>query len=124
MQALSPNCLILYVASVAHSVEFYRQLLGAAPLEQHPGFASFKLGENIVLGLWACQDVLPLAQATAGAAELVIQSASRAEVDSTHANWLATGWPDLQAPTAMDFGYTATTADPDGHRVRVFCPAE
>jgi hypothetical protein len=29
------------------------------------------------------------------------------------------GWPVLQAPTLMDFGYTATTADPDGHRARV-----
>ncbi|MBH9578089.1 VOC family protein [Inhella proteolytica] len=122
MQALIPNCLILYVASVAHSVEFYRHLLGAAPLEHHPGFASFQLGERMVLGLWARADVLPVAEAAPGAAELVIQCASPAEVDARHAAWLATGWPDLQAPMAMDFGYTATTADPDGHRVRVFCP--
>ena len=29
----------------------------------------------------------------------------------------------LQQPTAMDFGYTFTVQDPDGHRVRVFAPA-
>ncbi|HVW91717.1 MAG TPA: drug:proton antiporter, partial [Devosia sp.] len=26
----------------------------------------------------------------------------------------------LQEPTEMDFGFTFTAADPDGHRLRVF----
>ena len=28
--------------------------------------------------------------------------------------------PILRAPTQLDFGYTFTSADPDGHRVRIF----
>lgn len=33
------------------------------------------------------------------------------------------GLPMLQTPTTMDFGYTFTATDPDGHRLRVFSPA-
>jgi predicted lactoylglutathione lyase len=29
----------------------------------------------------------------------------------------------LQKPTQMDFGYTFTVADPDGHRLRAFAAA-
>ena len=28
----------------------------------------------------------------------------------------------LQEPTTKDFGLTFLAADPDGHRLRVFCP--
>lgn len=43
---------------------------------------------------------------------------------TVHARWRARGCVVLQAPTAMDFGYTFTVQDPDGHRVRVFAPEE
>jgi predicted enzyme related to lactoylglutathione lyase len=29
----------------------------------------------------------------------------------------------VQPPTRMEFGYTCTALDPDGHRLRVFAPA-
>jgi predicted enzyme related to lactoylglutathione lyase len=45
-------------------------------------------------------------------------------VDAAAASWRAAGWPVLQPPTPLDFGYTAVTADPDGHRVRVFRPTQ
>ena len=33
------------------------------------------------------------------------------------------GGPPVEAsPTFMDFGYTFTAKDPDGHRLRVFAP--
>jgi hypothetical protein len=28
----------------------------------------------------------------------------------------------VQSPIAMDFGFTFTAVDPDGHRLRVFAP--
>jgi hypothetical protein len=28
----------------------------------------------------------------------------------------------VQGPLHMSFGYTFTVIDPDGHRLRVFCP--
>lgn len=116
---MQPSILILYVANVGHSVEFYSKLLGAAPLEQHPNFAMLKLNESTNLGLWARHDAEPKATVEAGSVELGLVVGSDAEVDGAHAAWRAAGWPDLQAPTQMDFGYTATTSDPDGHRVRV-----
>ena len=30
----------------------------------------------------------------------------------------------IQEPTKMDFGFTFTAADPDGHRLRVFNPSQ
>jgi hypothetical protein len=30
----------------------------------------------------------------------------------------------IQEPVKMDFGFTFTAADPDGHRLRVFAPAQ
>jgi predicted enzyme related to lactoylglutathione lyase len=44
-------------------------------------------------------------------------------VRATHADWLARGLDVLQPPTPMDFGFTFTAGDPDGHRLRVFAPA-
>jgi predicted lactoylglutathione lyase len=46
------------------------------------------------------------------------------QVHAAVSAWQAAGWPLLQSPTAMDFGFTAVTADPDGHRVRVFRPTQ
>lgn len=119
---MQPSCVILYVTNVGHSVEFYSKLLGAAPMEHHPNFAMFKLNESTTIGLWARADAEPKATVQAGSMELGVVVGSTAEVDAAHAQWQAAGWPNLQSPTEMDFGYTATTSDPDGHRVRVFRP--
>ena len=37
--------------------------------------------------------------------------------------WLARGLTLIQAPTRMEFGYTCMALDPDGHRLRLYCPA-
>jgi predicted enzyme related to lactoylglutathione lyase len=41
---------------------------------------------------------------------------------ATIARWQALGARIAQAPTRMDFGFTAAALDPDGHRLRVFAP--
>ena len=121
---MQPDCLILYVNSPAESVLFYRALLGRDAIEQSPNFAMFPLNERTMLGLWAAHDVQPASSQRGGGAEIGITVATDAEVDAAVSAWTAAGWPVLQSPTAMDFGYTAVTADPDGHRVRVFRPTQ
>jgi catechol 2,3-dioxygenase-like lactoylglutathione lyase family enzyme len=122
--AMQPDCLILYVHSPAESVLFYRSLLGREPVEQSPNFAMFMLNDKTMLGLWAAHDVQPASGQRGGGAEIGITARTDAEVDAAAASWRAAGWPVLQPPTRLDFGYTAVTADPDGHRVRVFRPTQ
>jgi len=121
---MQPDCLILYVNSPAESALFYRSLLGREAVEQSPNFAMFMLNDKTMLGLWAAHDVEPASSLRGGGAEIGITVPTDAEVDAAAASWMAAGWPVLQAPTALDFGYTAVTADPDGHRVRVFRPTQ
>lgn len=113
---------ILYVRNPLESAVFYGRLLALKPLEQSPGFAMFALGEKGMLGLWKAADVQPAAT-PAGGAELCFTLATNAEVDACLARWEAEGVRVLQRPTDMDFGYTFTAADLDGHRLRVFAPA-
>ena len=49
--------------------------------------------------------------------------ASAKEVETLYADWKRKGAAILQEPVTMDFGRTFLAADPDGHRLRVFCPA-
>jgi predicted enzyme related to lactoylglutathione lyase len=45
-------------------------------------------------------------------------------VRDTAKAWKLLGLDIIQEPTKMDFGFTFTAADPDGHRLRVFAPAQ
>ncbi|TDP72497.1 VOC family protein [Roseateles toxinivorans] len=117
-----PNFILLYVNSPATSAHFYSRLLAKPPVEASPTFALFALDSGLMLGLWARQTVAPAASCTGGGTELAFTLDSVRAVDALHEQWLALGLPILQAPTAMDFGYTFTAADPDGHRLRAFVP--
>ena len=114
--------ILLYVDSPPKSVAFYRELLGHAPVEEHPTFALFVLSSGVKLGLWSKADVNPPATAQAGGSELCFTVDSADRVRATHAAWAERGFPILQTPTEMDFGHTFVAADPDGHRLRVFAP--
>jgi catechol 2,3-dioxygenase-like lactoylglutathione lyase family enzyme len=118
-----PSYALLYVADVPRSVEFYARLLALQPVQSMPTFALFVLPSGFKIGLWDRADVQPpvnSSNAQPGGSELCMTVDSPAEVDA----WVAESWtlgrPVLQAPTTMDFGYTAVVADPDGHRLRVF----
>ena len=119
-----PNIVILYVTDVPASFAFWSALLGRPAVEKAETFAMLPLRDGTMLGLWKVDDVEPAATATGGGTEICFTVASAAQVDATHADWTARGLAILQAPTEMDFGRTFTAADPDGHRLRVFCPAE
>lgn len=115
--------ILLHVESPADSARFYEGLLGTPPLEQSPTFAMFALPSGARLGLWSRYTVEPAATARGGAAEIAMVVPSAGAVDAAHADWRSRGIAILQEPTDLDFGRTFTAADPDGHRLRVFCPS-
>lgn len=113
---------LLHVSDPAASARFYQALLERPPIEASPTFAMFALGPGAMLGLWQRDGVAPASAGSPGCSELALAVADRTTVDARHARWVALGCALLQAPTAMDFGYTAVVQDPDGHRIRVFTP--
>ena len=119
----TPNFVILYVDNPISSAAFYARLLDRPALETSPTFAMFSLHNGVMLGLWSRHTVQPGASANAGAAEIAFIADSKEALQNLHTDWKAKGLPMLQPPTQMDFGFTFTAADPDGHRLRVFVPA-
>jgi catechol 2,3-dioxygenase-like lactoylglutathione lyase family enzyme len=111
---------ILLVRDPARSARFYRDILGAEPVEQSPTFAMFALPSGVAIGLWSSKTVEPAVGGSAGASELCFMEQ---DVDDVYAAWSERGIPMAQAPTDLDFGRTFVALDPDGHRVRVFRPA-
>ena len=109
---------LLYVADPLKSADLYETILGIAPVDREPTFSMFLLPNGRMLGLWLKEDVEPKAN-SAGGAELGFTEQSREAVDARIAAFKAAGLTILQPPTDMDFGYTFTAADPDGHRLRV-----
>ncbi|WP_053268579.1 VOC family protein [Pseudomonas chlororaphis] len=114
--------LLLYVDSPATSANFYSRLLDRPPVELSPTFALFILDSGLKLGLWSRQDVEPATQVVGGGGELALGVADNQTVDRLHIQWAESGVSIAQDPTALDFGYTFVALDPDGHRLRVFCP--
>lgn len=113
---------LFHVADPEASARFYAQLLDRPAAEVSPTFAMFPLGPEAMLGLWKLDTVQPASGGQPGASELAFAVQGRDAVEARHARWRALGCTVLQAPTAMDFGYTFTAQDPDGHRLRVFAP--
>ncbi len=115
------NFIIAYVADVPKSAALYGKLLGLEPVEACPNFAMFVLANGIQLGLWASHDVQPAANPPGGV-ELCFAAADEASVNALLADWRGLGLTIVQTPAIMDFGYTFTAVDPDGHRLRAFAP--
>ena len=120
----APSFLLLYVANPAASAAFYSGLLGGPILDSSPNFAMLPLGGGLMLGLWAKHDVAPASSISGGGAEIGFTAANDDAVRARHADWAARGLVIIQEPVKMDFGFTFTAADPDGHRLRVFAPAQ
>ena len=118
-----PSYILLYVESAAASAAFYGDLFGRPPVESSPGFALFVLGSGVKLGLWTRHTVEPVATGTGGG-EIAIAVADMDTLHTVYADWVRRALPIAQPPTDMDFGRTFVALDPDGHRLRVFVPAE
>lgn len=121
---MQPNHMILfYVKDPLASAAFYSRLLGADAIDASPGFAMFKINDGTMLGLWNSNGVQPKPEAAAGASELGFHVSNKSEVEDYHTRWLNDNVQIAQTPTQMDFGYTFTALDLDGHRLRVFAAA-
>ncbi|CAJ1872738.1 VOC family protein [Aeromonas jandaei] len=120
---LVPQFTILYVTNPTRSALFYRELFGREPVEESPTFAMFVFESGARLALWSSAAVEPAVTQTAGAMELAFALPDDDAVDRLSAEWLARGLTQIQAPTEMEFGYTCMALDPDGHRLRLYCPA-
>ena len=118
----SPNFVILYVDQPQQSGAFYTGLLGREPVQSSPTFVLFALDNGLMLGLWSRHTVEPAASAAGGGGEVAFAVGDIATVAATHDEWARRGLKILQAPVDMDFGHTFVALDPDGHRLRVFCP--
>ncbi|WP_368161104.1 VOC family protein [Aeromonas sp. R5-3] len=120
---LVPQFTILYVTNPTRSALFYRELFGREPVEESPTFAMFVFESGARLALWSSATVEPAVTQMAGAIELAFALPDDDAVDRLSAEWLARGLTLIQAPTKMEFGYTCMALDPDGHRLRLYCPA-
>ena len=116
------NTILNYVADVPKSAALYARLVDGELVEQSQNFAMFALANGTSLGLWKREDVEPRATLPGGN-ELGFSVDSDEAVRKTRDEWVALGLRIIQEPTQMDFGYTFTAADFDGHRLRVFSPA-
>ena len=112
--------IIFYVGDVAKSLDFYTRILERDPVESSPNFAMYELKPGTMFALWARDDVQPTIPVHGTSGELAILVDNKSVVESLHKRWSANKTVIAQAPMAMDFGYTFTALDPDGHRVRVF----
>lgn len=112
---------ILYVDNPTASAAFYADLLGQQPAETSPTFAMFGLPSGVGIGLWSRHTVEPAAVAAGGGGELAFTAD---DVDAVYADWAGRGLSFAQPPTDLDFGRTFVALDPDGHRLRVFAPAQ
>ena len=118
-----PHFVLLYVDEPQASAAFYARMLERQPLDSSPNFVMFELSPDLRLGLWARRDVQPAPGVAAGAGELAMAVGTSDEVEALCADRKRKGATILQEPVTMDFGRTFLAADPDGHRLRVFCPA-
>jgi predicted enzyme related to lactoylglutathione lyase len=118
-----PHFILLYVDDPRASAEFYARLLDRKPLDSSPNFVMFDLSPDLRLGLWARRDVEPAPRSASDTGELAMAVGTNEEVEALCADRKRKGAAILQAPATMDFGRTFLASDPDGHRLRVFCPA-
>jgi len=95
-------------------------------MESSPSFVMFALDSGVMLGLWSKHTVEPAVPKIplGGSGELAFSVADANAVKAMHAEWSQRGLEILQQPVRMDFGYTFTAIDPDGHRLRVFAPCD
>ncbi|HET6450269.1 MAG TPA: VOC family protein [Spirochaetia bacterium] len=121
---MHPNFIILYVKDPKTSAEFYSRLLETQPVEESPTFVMFAWQPGMMFGLWIRDGVAPSVAAMPGASELALSVEDRPRVEALRQKWAQAGVTVALEPTRLDFGYGFVALDPDGHRIRVFTPAE
>lgn len=120
---MTPDFPILYVDDPLKSADLYGRILGRPAIEASPTFAMFVFANGMKLGLWSRADVKPAVTVHPGGSELSFTVENAARVDAIAAEWRAMGQRIAQDPVDLPFGHSFVGLDPDGHRLRVYCPA-
>lgn len=126
MQNPKLDWVLLFVDDTQKSAAFYSRLLGQQPMpppKSPTEFVMFPQPSGWTLGLWHKSEAVPNAGAPGGS-EISVTEDSADAVRERHAQWVSDKVQIVQNPTTLDFGTTFTALDPDGHRIRVFAPAE
>ena len=111
---------ILFVQNPVKSIEFYSALCDARVVEVHPSFALMVFENGMQLALWSRLTAEPAVTAPAGGCEIMFTVGTKEELEALYLDWgVSRGITMCQKPTLVDFGYTFTALDPDGHRLRV-----
>ena len=111
--------LLLAVANPRKSAELYGQILEAEPVAASDTFVLYAQPNGFKLGLWLKDEMRPATGRPDGA-DISFSVADNDAVRALYTRWTGLGSEVLQEPTDMDFGFTFTVADPDGHRLRAF----
>ena len=114
-----PSHILSYVADARRSTSLYTKILGFRPVEATPTYSVFALPSGGRLALRSRNGVEPRATLPGGT-ELCFSVDSDDDVRRTRDAWFKLGLKIIQEPINMDFGFTFTAADPDGHRLRVY----
>jgi catechol 2,3-dioxygenase-like lactoylglutathione lyase family enzyme len=114
-----PSHILSYVADARRSTSLYAKILGFRPVETTPTYSVFALPSGGRLALRSRNGVEPRATLPGGT-ELCFAVASDDDVRRTRDTWFKLGLKIIQEPVQLDFGYTFTAADPDGHRLPVY----
>lgn len=117
---LQPSLFVLYVDNPTTSKDFYQDLLGLPLIQSSPTFAMFSLSSGVMIALWSKHTVEPKVGQITASGEYAISVETNAMVDEYHQRWSNKGITIIQHPQQMDFGYSFTATDPDGHRLRVY----
>lgn len=111
---------ILFVQNPVKSQAFYASLFTVRLLDVHPSFALLVFENGFQLALWSRFTAEPAVMAPSGSCEVMFTVSSKEALDALYLEWGVTlGITMCQKPALMDFGYTFTALDPDGHRLRV-----
>ena len=116
-----PSHILSYVADARASAALYAKILDQQPEQVTPTYAVFALPNGARLALRSRDGVEPRATLPGGT-ELCFAVDTDAAVKKTLDTWFKLGLRIIQEPVRLDFGFTFTAADPDGHRLRVFRP--
>lgn len=120
----NPNFMLIYVKDAKRSRQFYAELFDRDPVEESPDFAMFVLDSGLKFAMWSREKALPAPAVELGGSELVFSVDSDAALEALHSEWIGRELAIAQQPTRLDFGYSFVALDPDGHRLRVYAPAE
>ncbi len=122
MKVVSVQSVFFFVADLERSKAFYRDVLGAEPVEQGPSIASFNVG-GVELMLHADGDTPRVPPGSARGAGVAVHF----QVEGIHALWERLHGLGIQLseqPTQQPWGFIEFgVRDPDGYEVEFLEPS-